>query len=77
MSHDYRRLLEPDARDLSAYMPAGEVTANTIALSQAISLKRIADALASLSGPDAQNEYGESPFAAIGGGITRALRDKT
>lgn len=43
------------------------------AYSQAVSLKRIADALDALND---RNEYGERPFEAIGAGIARALRGR-
>lgn len=44
------------------------------ALSAAISLKRIADLMENCLGEDARNAYGETPFQAIGAGISRALR---
>lgn len=43
-------------------------------ISQAISLHRIADLLDANLGANARNEYGETPFEAIGAGIARALR---
>lgn len=55
-------------------LPQGISAAAEISLSQAISLKRIADAIEGLTGADARNEYGETPLQAIGAGISRALR---
>lgn len=46
-------------------------------VSSAISLKRIADLLSANLGDDARNDYGETPFEAIGAGISRALRGTT
>lgn len=67
-------LLEPLALAFKTMTPDGisrELTVSEIAaISSAVSLKRIADAMSET------NEYGEGPAAAIGAGIARALRER-
>jgi hypothetical protein len=63
--------LEPEAVELSD--PRDQLCHLA---SIAISLKRIADVLSDVCGPDAVNEYGETPFKAIGAGIARALANR-